>query len=134
MSISPEDACIGQRSEATVQAHDRFIDHQRPLLLRYIDGKAPGSVEDPDALGYVEGVLKAWQEAFGQAELTNPSPEERTFWFALYLLEELVELSGPHVDPYEKILMENLNEVGELLRHCRPLPEHRFMATRPDGS
>ena len=41
---------------------------------------------------------------------------------------------GPHVDPYEKCLMEALIEVRELLRHGRALPEHRFMATRPDGT
>ena len=44
------------------------------------------------------------------------------------------ELPGPHIDPYEQVLMENLVEVRELLRHRRPLPEHRFIATRPDGT
>jgi hypothetical protein len=92
------------------------------------------STKELDVLGYVESVLTAWQEVFGKSELTDPSPEERTFWFALYQLEELVENPCPHIDPYEKHLMENLVEVRELLRHRRALPEHRFMATRPDGA
>jgi hypothetical protein len=134
MSTSLNKPCIGERNEATTQGHERFIEHQRLVLLRYLDGTAPGSAEELDALGYVESVLTVWQEVFGKSELTDPSPEERTFWFALYQLEELVETSDPHIDPYEKLLMENLVEGRELLRHRQSLPEHRLMATRPDGS
>jgi len=134
MSPSPNKPCVGERNKATTQDHERFIDHHRLVLLRYLDGTEPGSAEEPDALGYVDSVLTAWQEVFGKSELTDPSPEERTFWFALYQLEELVEMSGPHIDPYEKLLMVNLVEVRELLRHRRALPEHRFMATRPNGA
>ncbi len=134
MATSPENPCIGERSQAATQDHERFIDRHRLVLLRYLDGTAPASAEEPDALGYVERVLMAWHKLFGKSELADPNPEERTFWYALYQLEELVELPGPHIDPYEKLLMENLVEVRELLRHRRPLPEHRFMATRPDGT
>jgi len=134
MSTSPNKLCIGERSEPTTQDHERFIDRHRLVLLRYLDGAAPESADEPDTLGYVESVLTAWQEVFGKSELADPSPEERTFWFTLYQLEELIEISDSHIDPYEKLLMENLVEVRELLRHRRPLPEHRFMATRPDGT
>ena len=134
MSISPENPCIGGRNKATARDHEQFIDRHRLVLLRYLDGTALGSVEEPDALSYIESVLTAWHEAFGMSELAGPSQEERTFWFALYQLEDLVELPGSHIDPYEKLLMENLVEVRELLRHRRALPEHRFMATRPDGT
>jgi hypothetical protein len=134
MSTLPNKPSIGERNKAITLGHERFIEHQRLVLLRYLDGTAPGSAKELDALGYVESVLTAWQEVFGKSELTEPSPEERTFWFALYQLEELVETPNPHIDPYEKLLMENLVEVRELLRHRRSLPEHRFMATRPDGA
>ena len=134
MSTSPNRPCIGERSEATTQDHERFIDRHRLVLLRYLDGTAPESADEPDTLGYVESVLTAWREAFGKSELADPSPEERTFWFTLYQLEELIEMSGFHIDPYEKFLMENLVEVRELLRRRRSLPGHRFMATRPDGT
>jgi hypothetical protein len=59
-------------------------------------------------------VLAEWQEVFGNSELTGPSQEERTFWFALYQLEELVETTAPHIDPYEKLLMVVLVEGREL--------------------
>jgi len=134
MSKSQNKPCIEERSEATTRDHERFMEHQRMVLLRYLDGTAPRSAEELDALSYVESVLAEWQEVFGKSALTGPSPEERTFWFALYQLEDLVETSGPHIDPYEKLLMEILVESRELLRHRQPLPEHRLMATRPDGS
>lgn len=101
------------------------------MLLRYLDGKAPVSAEEPDALGYVECVLTEWHELFDGSGLPDPKPEERTFWFALYQLELLVESPGPYIDPYEKVSLETLLEVREMLRQERPLPEHRFMATRP---
>lgn len=134
MPTSPKKPCIGERNKATAQEHERFIDRHRLNLLRYLDGTAPESAEEPDALAYVDSVLAAWQEVFGKSELAGPSLEERTFWFALYQLEELVENSGPHIDSYEKLLMENLVEVRELLRHRQPLPEHRFIASRPNGT
>ena len=134
MPTSPNKLCPGEHDKATATDHDRFIHRHRLNLLRYLDGTAPESTEEPDALAYIESVLAAWHEVFGESELKDPSLEERTFWFALYQLEDLVETTGPHIDPYEKYLLEILVEVRELLRHRRPLPEHRFMATRPDGS
>ena len=134
MMATPEHPCIGERSRAETPDHERFVDRHRPVLLRYLDGTAPASAEEPDALGYVESVLTEWRELFDESKIGNPTPEERTFWYALYQLEELAELPTPHSDPYEKLLMENLVEVRELLRDQQPLPEHRFMATRPDGT
>lgn len=133
MATSAETSCAGERAHAATQDHDRFIDSHRLVLLRYLDGMAPGSAEEPDAFGYVESVLTEWHKLFDNCEIVAPNPEERTFWYALYQLEELVEMPVPQIDPYERVMMENLVEIRELLRHRRPLPEHRFMATRPDG-
>lgn len=121
-------------NQLTTQDYERFIDHHRLVLLRYLDGTAPASAQELDALGYVESVLTAWQEAFGSADLEEPTAAERTFWFALYQLEELVETSGRHIDPYEGFLMKNLIEARKMLRQGRALPAHRFMASRPDGA
>ena len=93
----------------------------------------PEKAGDLDALSYVEKVLTEWHEQFRHDEIAGPDQRERTFWYALYQLEELVEACSPHLDPYESILMRNLVEVRELLRNRQPLPGHRFMATRPDG-
>ncbi|MCH8136476.1 MAG: hypothetical protein IIB77_10900 [Proteobacteria bacterium] len=114
--------------------HERFIDRHRLMLLRYLDGTAGRSGEEPDALGYIDSVLAEWQEAFSNSELTGPSPEERTLWFTLYLLEDLVENPGSNIDLYEKVMMENLIEVRELLRCRQSIAEHGYMATRPNGT
>jgi hypothetical protein len=110
-----------------------FIERHRPILLRYLDGVAPETAAEPAALDYVDAVIAEWGDRFGTVELAEPGLEERTFWYALYQLEELAELPHPHVDPYEAILMANLAEVRELLRDRQPLPPH-FMATRPNGA
>jgi hypothetical protein len=125
---------IEERNRTIRPDHERFVDRHRPVLLRYLDGTAPVSTEEPDALGYVERVLTEWRELFDESNIGEPTREERTFWYALYQLEELAELPSPHSDPYEELLLENLVEVRELLRNRQPLPEHRFMATRPDGA
>ena len=87
MSTSQHRPCTGKRDAASTQDHDRFIDRHRLVLLRYLDGMAPALTDEPDVLSYVESVLTEWHEAFGKSDLTDPSPEERTFWFALYQLE-----------------------------------------------
>lgn len=132
--MSPNEPWTAGPNKAKIQDHHRFLERHRLNLLRYLDGTAPGSAEEPDVLSYVESVLTAWRERFGNSDLTDPSLEERTFWFALYQLEELVERPDPHVDPFEKVLTEHLIEARASLPQRRALPEHRFMATRPDGA
>ena len=124
MSTSPNKPCVGERHEATTQDHERFIEHQRLVLLRYLDGTAPGSAEELDALGYVESVLAEWQEVFGKSELTDPSPEERTFWFALYQLEELVETSILTLIPTKSSLWRISSKAGN---YCGT--GNRFLST-----
>lgn len=132
---SPSENSRNRKGELpAAKAHERFLDRHRPVLLRYLDGTSPASAAEPDALGYVERVLTEWHECFGRSALPAPDATEKTFWCALYQLEELAELGGPHTDPYEKILLQVLAELRELLRHRRPLPEDRFIVTRPDGT
>lgn len=126
--------CIADRSRVAARDHDRFLQRHRLLLLRYLDGRVSASAEELDALGFVECVLTEWYELFDGSGLPDPKPEERAFWFALYQLELLAESPGPYIDPYEKVLLEVLVEVREILRQEQPLPEYRFMATRPDGA
>lgn len=112
----------------------KYLEHHRSRLLKYLDGEAPATIDEPDAQAYINIVLDEWHERFGEAELPEPEPEERTFWFALYQLEELTEFSSVgQPDPYEAVLMKNLARVRELLRKWRPLPRE-FVATRPDGT
>jgi hypothetical protein len=63
--------------------------------------------------------------------LEAPCLRERTFWFALYQFEDLVEYPAQgELDPYEGILLQNLAQVRELLRDWCELPDG-FYATRP---
>lgn len=111
-----------------------YLEHHRLRLLRYLDGEAPATKNEPDAQAYIDMVLVEWRERFGEANLPAPEAEERTFWFALYQLEELTEFpSDGDPDPYEAVLMKNLARVRELLREWRRLPRE-FVATRPDGT
>ena len=103
---------MDKRKEATDKDHDRFVECHRLMLLRYLDGKAGRSGKELDALGYIDSVLAEWQEAFSNSELTGPSPEERTFWFAFYLLEDLVENPGVKVKSGVSAVSSSGNLIG----------------------
>jgi hypothetical protein len=114
--------------------HEAFLLRHRGRLLAYLDGQAPAGAGEPDALSYVDLVLDEWGEHFATRVLPAPTLEERTFWFALYQLEDLVEFPARGApDPYEGVMLGVLAQARELLRGWRPLPLG-FMATRPDGS
>lgn len=110
---------------------NEFIEHYRPKLLLYLDAKASKSPEQPEPLEFVEEVLDSWSKFAECRVLREPSQRERTFWFALYQFENLVESPATQqFDPYEGILMQNLAEVRELLRNGGRLPDG-FYASRP---
>ena len=108
-----------------------FLQRHRPKLLRYLDGIAPRLPDEPGPLEYVQQILDEWSRTLANRKLREPRLNERTFWFALYLLEELVEYPvRGQLDPYERVLLEILADVRELLRVWGELPE-RYYATRP---
>jgi len=110
---------------------DDFLEFHRSKLLTYLDGIAPESSKEPGPLEFVEQVLDEWSRFSEGRTLEAPCSRERTFWFALYQLEELVENPvQDERDPYVSILMHNLAHVRERLRDWRDLPEG-FYATRP---
>ena len=111
-----------------------FLQHHRSSLLRYLDGEAPRKPGDPDALDFVYSVLDDWAAKFNGRRLPEPCLRERTFWFALYQLEELGDIGGRDiVDPYELLMLDNLKIVREALRNNADLPAGCF-ATRPGES
>lgn len=133
MVTSAETNCREQQPRAAQDRHQRFIDSKRLVLLSSLDGKLPANADRPSVLDFIERVLTEWEEQFRHDVIAGPDPRERTFWYALYQLEELVEAPGSDIDPDEPFLMKNLVEVRKLLRNQQPLPLQRFMATRPDG-
>jgi hypothetical protein len=110
---------------------NEFIEHYRPKLLIYLDAKTGKSPEQLGPLEFIEEVLDSWSKFADGRTLGEPSLPERTFWFALYQLEDLVEFpAAGQLDPYEGILMQNLAEMRELLRDGGELPDG-FYASRP---
>jgi len=110
---------------------NEFIEQYRPKLLLHLDAKTKRSREQSGPLEFVEEVLNSWSKFAEGRSLREPSLQERTFWFALYQLEGLVEYPATEqLDPYEGILMQNLAEVRELLRDGGILPDG-FYASRP---
>jgi hypothetical protein len=108
-----------------------FYKRYRQRLLRYLDGTHKMKPSEPGPLEFVDEVLDAWSNFSQDRNLPETSAKERTFWFSLYQLEELVEnpLQG-QIDPYEKILMQNLAMAREALKQWKKLPEGLY-ATRP---
>ncbi len=109
----------------------KFLSYHRNRLLRYLDGIAPEGSEEADALKYIEEVLVEWSRLTDDAKRVPPDRVERTFWYALYSLEELVENppSGG-LDPFEAVLLKDLATARELLRQGNELPAGHY-ATRP---
>lgn len=109
---------------------ETFLEHYRLRLLRLLDSGSLDTV-DSDPLAFVDRVLEDWSRMAAQNILQPPRPSERTFWFALYQLEEIAEQpASPNPDPYIGILMQHLVMARELLRENQGLPEG-FFATRP---
>jgi hypothetical protein len=134
MTINRQSAVVGVPNQADIRNCERFIDRHREILLDYLDGKALRSNDESDVTTYISNVMSEWLDRFATCVLPDPDHEERAFWFALYQLEELTECTGRPPDPYEEILMKTLIEARELLRNRQPLPEQRFVATRPNGT
>jgi len=110
---------------------EKFLEHYQPKLLSYLDGQIGNSADEPGPLEFIESVLENWSQLASKHKLSKPGERERTFWFALYQFEELVEMPASNqICPYEAILMQNLAEVRELLRTWSELPDG-FYATRP---
>jgi hypothetical protein len=110
---------------------NRFLKQYRQRLLRYLEPSKKLPPEELEPLQFVDEVLDAWSEFSRNRQLSEPSDKERTFWFSLYQLEELVEnpVKG-QMDPYEGILMQNLAMAWEALKQWKKLPDGLY-ATRP---
>ena len=108
-----------------------FLKRYRQRLLRYLDANEKAAIDEPGPLQFVDEVLYDWSKFSHNRQLAVPSAQERTFWFSLYQLEELVEnpVNG-QLDPYEAILMQNLSVAREALRQWKKLPDGLY-ATRP---
>ena len=110
---------------------DRFLKAHQVQLLTHLDDVNAGSTADSETLEYVDQVLVDWLNFADGRNLKSPDRKERTFWYALYELEEIAEFPvQTSIDPFKVILLKNLARVTEVLREWRELPVG-FFATRP---
>ena len=108
--------------------HQEFLKRRGKELIALIrnDEREPET-----GLGFVDDVLDEWTERFGETRLSRPTSVERSFWFALYLLEEIDETPGKNCTYSEK-QKSDLQLMAVVLRNNAALPEGCW-ATRPDG-
>ncbi|HEY8540105.1 MAG TPA: hypothetical protein VIL28_14645 [Steroidobacteraceae bacterium] len=117
---------------------DSFLAHYRDELLERLNGvesgKRPASTFS-DALQFVEEVIDAWERLPRKERRSRVRPWERTFWYALYQMEELSEFprtSDEKLHPFEGMLLKELALARQLLEARADLPRGKF-ASRPDG-
>lgn len=107
-----------------------FVDQYRPTLLQYLDPNTHDELE-VGPLAFVDNLLDDWYERFGHTRLPPADLAERTFWFSLYLLEEVEEnnLQGYECD-WTRRRRAELQSMHKLLAAGAELPDDKW-ATRP---
>jgi len=108
---------------------ERFLrDHQLELLRRLDTVSEWSTVQTRD---YVQQVLDDWAAFAAGRDLRRPDRRERTFWYALFELEEIAEFpSREDNDPFMMMMLNNLGKIRDLLLEWGDLPIE-YYATRP---
>ena len=117
-----------------------FYRRRRARVLEYLRGARPRT-GDLAAHEFVDRIHNEWRQQFATRELPDTDPVERTFWFALFLIEELELVRGlpreqreppsePRFDFVKTELRYEMLVVADLLEDGEPLPPEHF-ASRP---
>jgi len=117
---------------------DEFLQHYREELLGRLQGfeartaRLPG--DNMDSRQFVDHVIETWSKLPKKARSAPLRPGERTFWYALYTMEDLTDFpaAANTLDPFEGILLRELGQARRLLEARAELPQGKF-ASRPDG-
>ena len=110
---------------------DKFLKKRQRKLLKHLDRVKASGEADWQAFEFVNRVLDEWSYFAGRRKLREPDWKERTFWYALYQLEEIAEFPPQSpLDPFQVMLLQNLGRITEVLREGGELPAE-FFATRP---
>ena len=110
---------------------EKFMRAHHSSLLARLDCVIAQNTADSSDVDYVQEVLDDWSTYRAGKELGEPNGKERTFWFALYELEEIGEIpAGFKRDPYVDLLFRNLACITQVLRNWGELPRG-FFASRP---
>ena len=110
---------------------DQFLQTLHARLLPLLEQV---TIKDPvpeNSSQVVEEILEDWQRFAQGRKLRVPMLRERTFWFALYQLEQLASLHREGVVlPFQDSMQASLITITGLLKARDDLPEGYF-ATRP---
>ena len=111
----------------------RFYANRRVAVVEYLRGERPrGNELAPHE--FVDRVHNEWRQQFASRNVPGTVPAERTFWFALFLIEEHDVLGDVHIfetDPVTNTPRANqlgaemrveMLEVARLLELGKPLP------------
>jgi len=110
---------------------DKFLNTQQSKLLTHIGEVFSGKTTRSGTLEFVDQVLDDWSDFAAGRNLRQPDRRERTFWYALYILEEIAEFPPQRKpDPFMEMIKQNLVRVAVVLRNRGELPME-FFATRP---
>lgn len=111
-----------------------FMAQQREHLLKLMDNEYLPGQQYQQELEELERVCELWSYHFSDMPLPPCSAQERTFWFALMQLEELLTSYGYALrSEWETILQRAVEDVRERLRAQQPLQDGYF-ACRPNGN
>lgn len=116
---------------------DHFLENYRHELLERSTGfdfsTHRKSSDNAKSRQFVQHVIDAWSKLPPTARRSPIRRGERAFWYALYTMEDLTELSvdGNLLDPFESLLIEELARARQLLETRADLPEGKF-AARPN--
>lgn len=110
---------------------DRFIEHHRKPLIRYLEYRRDIPSIGEEALKFIDQVLDDWDSKLGVRDLPPQDRHEMTFWYSLYRLEVLAELPDDQpLMPFELMMFDVAEDCLSLLSHQQALPGV-YYATRP---
>lgn len=126
-------------SDAIAAELQRFYRSRRKTVVAYLRGERPGE-NDLAPHEFVDRIHNEWRQQFATRGVPETAPAERTFWFALFLIEEHDVLGDVPVfasDPVTTLprvgrlgaeLRVEMLEIANLLERGKPLPPQLYVS------
>jgi hypothetical protein len=133
------DTATGSNQEMAMKKHKRFIKKNTTVLLQLLKDWQSATLDSQKSAATIDSILETYSREFIGHKLPAPDRKELAFWFTLYQLEEVVEVSiqlkenplhSAIILPYQEMIEKHLAITSKTLRKNRALPPE-FDATRP---
>ena len=101
-----------------------FLARHRPRLIEIAKGASPALQGDADLTKLLEEIYRDFDSVPDKPGRRESLPGEDVFWWCVTILEELEEVArpGPKTDPYLRMMIEQLKDMGGRLERNEPLP------------